>query len=91
MQGIVLPGNFNVLYQLTPKSVVSLNIPELNYIAIMFEFNAESIGQVNYYVPSHKTETWGKALTPFVASGIFAIVNICTQCKISWAYLFYWP
>ena len=27
--------------------------PELNYIAIMFEFNAESMGQVNCYVPTH--------------------------------------
>ena len=53
MQGMLLPGNFNGSYHLTPKSVVSLNIPELNYIAIMFEFNAESIGQVNCYVPTH--------------------------------------
>ena len=53
MQGMLLPGNFNGSYHLTPKSVVSLNIPELNYIAIMFEFNAESMGQVNYYVPTH--------------------------------------
>ena len=54
MQGMLLPGNFNGSYQLTLKSVVSLNIskseptatPELNYIAIIFEFNVESMGQV---------------------------------------------
>jgi hypothetical protein len=46
---------------LTPNLVNSLNTlkskhkntTELNYIVSMFEFNAESMGQVNYYVPTH--------------------------------------
>ena len=46
---------------LNTKIVVSLSLSKseltathvLNYIAIMFEFNAESMDQENYYVPTH--------------------------------------